>query len=83
MCGDVVIKMVESDKWLGYYLHSDGLAESVMMTIKQREGKVKGAALEIADIVDDWRAKTVGGFTTGLFLWESCCVPSLLYIAGS
>ena len=24
-------------------------------TIKQREGKVKGAALEIVDIVDDWR----------------------------
>ena len=64
-------------------LHGDGLAESVMRTIKEREGKVKGAALEIADIVDDWRAKTVGGFTTGLFLWESCCVPSLLYNAGS
>ena len=83
MCGEVMIKMVECDKWLGDYLHSDGLAASVMMTIKQREGKVKGAALEIAEIVDDWRARTVGGFKTGLFLWESCCVPSLLYNAGS
>ena len=26
MCGDVVIKMVECDKWLGDYRHSDGLA---------------------------------------------------------
>ena len=25
----------------------------------------------------------VGGFKTGLFLWEACCLPSLLYNAGS
>ena len=37
----------------------------------------------IVDIVDDWRASVVGGFKTGLFLWESCCIPSLLYNAGS
>ena len=54
-----------------------------METIKQREGKVKGAALEIAELVDYWRARTVGGFNSGLFLWESCCIPSLLYNAGS
>ena len=78
MFGDVVIKMVESDKWLGNYLLSWGLAESVLETIRQREGKVKGAALEIAKIVDDWRARTVGGFTAGLFLWEACCVFFLI-----
>ena len=83
MCSDVNIKVVKCDKWLGDYLHSDGLPESVTETIRQREGKVKGAALEIAEIVDDCRARTVGGFTTGLFLWESCCIPSLLYNAGS
>ena len=66
MCGDVIIKMVVSDKWLGDYLHSGGLVESVLETTRQREGKVKGAALEIADIVDDWRARTVGGIMTGL-----------------
>ena len=83
MCGQVLIKMVKFDKWLGDYLHNEGLAESVLETVKQREGKVKGAALEIADIVEDWRARTVGGFVSGLFLWESCCIPSLLYNAGS
>ena len=41
MCGEVKIKMVKYDKWLGDYLHSDGLAASVMETIQQREGKVK------------------------------------------
>ena len=83
MCGKVKISVVKYDKWLGDILHSDGLAESVMETIIQREGKVKGAALEIVDIVDDWRARVVGGFASGLFLWESCCIPSLLYNAGS
>ena len=82
-CGEVTIKVAEYDKWLGDYLHSAGLAESVMETIRQRTGKVKGAALEIVDIVEDWRASVVGGFKTGLFLWESCCIPSLLYNAGS
>ena len=82
-CGEVTIKVTDSDKWLGDYLHSGGLAASVLETIHKREGKVRGAALEIAAIVDDWRAATVGGFKTGLFLWESCCLPSLLYNAGS
>ena len=59
MCSDVNIKVVRCDKWLGDYLHSDGLPESVTETIRQREGKVKGAALEIAEIVDVWRARTV------------------------
>ena len=54
MCGKAKISVVKYDKWLGDILHSDGLAESVMETIIQREGKVKGAALEIVDIVDDW-----------------------------
>ena len=49
------------DKWLSDILLSDGLPESVLEIIKQREGKVQGAALEIVDIVDDWRARAVGG----------------------
>ena len=56
---------------------------SVLETIIQREGKVKGAALEIAAIVDDWRSHLVGGFVTGFLLWESCCVSSLLHNSGS
>ena len=82
-CGEVIVKMTECDKWLGDYLHSGGLAASVTETIRKRDGKVRGAALEILSIVDDWRATTVGGFVSGLFLWELCCLPSLLYNAGS
>ena len=45
--------MKDADKWLGDYLNTDGLAASVIETITQREGKVKGEALEIAAIVDN------------------------------
>ena len=83
MCGDVRMILAQTEKWLGDYLHTGGLAASVLETISQREGKVKGAALEIAAIVDDWRSEAVGGFETGLFLWESCCLPSLLHNAGT
>jgi hypothetical protein len=83
MCGSFVTKLVASDKWLGDYIHSGGLGESCLETIRQREGKVKGAALEIAVIVDDWRAQVVGGFQSGLLLWESCCIPSLLHNSGT
>ena len=63
-CGDVIIKVAESDKWLGDYLHTGGLAKWVLETRRQREGKGKGAAVEIVNIVDDWRASIVGGFVT-------------------
>ena len=82
-CGEVVMIMTDSDNWLGDYLHSDGLAASALQTIIQREDKVKGSALEIAAIVDDWRSHLVGGFETGLLLLESCCVSSLLHNSGS
>ena len=51
-CGKVTVKMTECDKWLGDYLHCGGLAASVAETIRKRDGKVRGAGLEIAAIVD-------------------------------
>ena len=83
LCGEFETKMVQYDKWLGDYFHTGGLGESCLETIRQREGKVKGAALEISVIVDDWRAQVVGGFQSGLLLWETCCVPSLLHNCGT
>ena len=48
-------------------------------TIVAREGKIRGAGLEIADIINDWRARAAGGLGTALLLWETCVIPSLLY----
>ena len=43
-------------KWLGQIIFSLGLAASVSRTVASKETKIKGACLEIAVIVNDWRA---------------------------
>ena len=48
-----------------------------------REGKIRGTCLEIAQIVNDWRSRVIGGMETALLLWEACCIPSLLSGAGT
>ena len=78
-CGDFEMKLVEQEKWLGQQLSAGGLAESVTATVNSKEGKIKAACLEIANIVNDWRAETVGGFETAILLWEACVIPSLLH----
>ena len=83
MCGTFKMKEVEAEKWLGDYISSGGLGASVLATVEAREGKVKGACLEVAAIVEDWRAQVAGGFESGLMLWETCCLPSLLHNAGT
>ena len=83
MCGEVEIREAKVDKWLGQYLSSGGLADSVMETIKAREGKVRGASMEALSIVEDWRAKAVGGILGAFVLWEACCIPTLLSGAGN
>ena len=52
-------------------------------TVEKKEGKIKAACREIANIVNDWRARAVGGMEAALQLWEACCVPSLLHGAGT
>ena len=83
MCGDFETESKLSIKWLGQFLSSGGLAESVAATVEAREGKIRGACLEISQIVNDWRSRAVGGMETALLLWESCCIPSLLNGAGT
>ena len=78
MCGDFQMKELKEEKWLGDYL-TDSLKGSVMMTIKKREAKIRRASYEIINIVKDYRAQRIGGFMTGLVLWETCAIPSLIY----
>lgn len=82
-CGEIETKLKEKFKRLGQTLSSGGVAESVAATIEAREGKIRAAFLEIAQIINDWRSHVVGGMETGLLLWEACCVPSLLNGAGT
>jgi hypothetical protein len=83
MCGGFETKLKEQFKWLGQILSSGGLSESVAATIQDREGKIRGACLEISQIINDWRSQAVGGMDTALLLWEVCCIPSLLHGAGT
>ena len=83
MCGDFATEESDCEKWLGQQLSARGLADSVAKTIEKREGKIKAACREIANIVNDWRSRAVGGMEAALQLWEACCVPSLLHGAGT
>ena len=83
LCGDFETKEKTEDKWLGQIISSLGLGASVAQTVATKEGKIRGACLEIAIIVNDWRAQTVGGMETALMLWEACCIPSMLHGAGT
>ena len=79
MCGDFEMKTADQEKWLGQQISAGGLADSVAATVDAKEGKIKAACLEIANIVNDWRAETVGGLETAILLWEACVIPSLLH----
>ena len=83
MCAGFETQLKDKFKRLGQILSTGGLAESAEATNQAREWKIKGACLEIAQIVNDWRARVVGGMETALLLWEVCCIPSLLHGAGT
>jgi hypothetical protein len=58
---------------------TSGLRNSVMATIKSQAAKLRRASYKILNIVKDYRAQKIGGFSTALLLWESCAIPSLTY----
>ena len=83
MCGSFETQEKQQDKWLGQTISIEGLADRVSKTIASKESKIRGACLEIAVIVNDWRAKVAGGMETATMLWEVCCIPILMHGAGT
>jgi hypothetical protein len=81
--GDVPVKKKESDRYLGQVLHTGGLRASVEATIRDRQGKLKGAIFEVKSIVDDFRMQAISGMMAARELWERAMVPSLLSGAGT
>ena len=61
MCGKFEMKQAEKEKGLGQQISAGGLAESVAETVAAKEGKIKAACIEVANIVNDWRTEIVGG----------------------
>ena len=83
MCGKFETHLKDKFKWLGQILSCRGLGDSVAETVASREGKIRGTCLEIAQIVNNWRCRVVGGMETAILLWEAVCIPSLLSGAGT
>ena len=75
------LKTKLSDKYLGQIFESD-LSSSALSTVRQREGKIKGAAIEIKSIIEDY-CMQVMGLVAAWELWERALVPSLLSGAGT
>ena len=76
------LKTKLSDKYLGQIFESD-LSSSALATVRQREGKIKGACIEIKSIIEDYCMQTMGGLVAAWELWERALIPSLLSGAGT
>ena len=74
----VKLKEKVSEKYLGDQIHQDGLAMSVLSTLKYREGRTKASIIEARSIIEDCRIQVVGGALSGIDIWEMSIIPSLL-----
>jgi hypothetical protein len=51
--------------------------------VKDRSGKIKGAAMEVKQIIEDYQMQAIGGLAAARDLWERALVPSLLAGSGT
>ena len=77
-----VLKTKISDKYLGQIFSSDN-SSSALATVRYREGKLKGAAIEVRSIIEDYQMQAMGGLVAAWELWERALIPSLLAGAGT
>ena len=66
-------------KYLGDWLSSYGLSDSVAATVKKRKGLVVQSVYEIRAVIEDCRSQVCGGLAAGLDIWEAAVLPMLLY----
>jgi hypothetical protein len=84
LCGDKM-KQEDKAKYLGDWLSSFGLADSVSATVMKRKGLAVYSIHEIRAVVDDCRSLVCGGLEAGLDIWEmavSCQCSSITPHAG-
>ena len=67
---------------MGQIFESD-LRTSALATVKDRQGKIKGAAIEVKSIIEDFQMQAMGGMMGAWELWEKALVPKLLSGAGT
>ena len=66
MFGCFTTKEKKVDKYLGDFFSSEGLADSILETIKDRTGKVKTAMREVKGVMEDYRMQAMGGHHGGI-----------------
>ena len=66
------------EKYLGEYIHSEGLSKTVEFTVQKRYWLTVSSIMEIKTILNDYRIHIPGGINTGLMLWETSVIPMLL-----
>ena len=76
------LKKKENDKYLGQVVQSN-LSDSALATVQDKAGKIKGAALEVKALIEDFQMQAMGGLVAAWELWERALVPSLLSGAGT
>ena len=75
------VKVKMSDKYLGDYLDSGGLAKSVEMTVAKRYGICLNEILELKSVIEDFRMHSLGGIRVGIEIFNLSILPKLLYNA--
>ena len=66
------------EKYLGDFLHSEGLAASAKATVDARAAALKSGAIEVRAVVEDCRSLCLGGLSVGLDIYEAAYIPALL-----
>ena len=77
------MKQKIKEKYLGDFLHSDGLAASVKATVEARAAALTSGAVEVRAVIEDCRSKCLGGLELGLEIYELAYIPALLNNAQS
>ena len=74
-----VVKIKEEEKYLGEYLHSEGLSKSIEVTVNKRYGKCIKSVIELKSVIDDFRMHSLGGISAGLNIFKMAILPVITY----
>ena len=72
------MKKVNEYTYLGDVISGEGVGASVLARVEKRFDKAMHAVFEIKSIIEDCRKNVVGGFCTGISIWEMAILPYIL-----
>ena len=69
------MKFVENEVYLGDVISSQGMEDSVLLTIEKIKPKINGAMYEAKAIIEDFRMQAMGGDGRSLGSMGNSCHP--------